>query len=167
MPKAGASRFIPLVVIAALIVALGVAYGPGVVRAWKFRSTCNAMLREIRAGSLNNLPGYVAAEQQTFIGLLVRLPMTRGYADELNTLKLSNYYSEEDHIWAIVTADVQGHKGQGQLRWEWDGKEWKWNPRDSYYRFGVLGDQPWLGLADLAGLGKSGVVPLGESGGYE
>lgn len=156
MPKQGVSRFIPLLVIVALVVALGVVYGPGVVRTWKFRSTINSMLREIRAGNLKAVPGYVVTDQQPFITIAMNLPPTKKYVDRLDSLKLSSYHSEEDHIWAIVTAGVEGNKGQGQLRWEWDGKQWKWDVRDSYYRFGVLGDQTWQSLPELMELGTTG-----------
>jgi hypothetical protein len=147
-----------------LLTVLGVVFGPGVYQAWKFRQTCNALLGDVRAGNLKAVPGYVLPKQQMLMRLVVSNPIADNYVEDIKSLKLSNYSREENHVWAIVTSRIEGGIGQGKLRWEWDGKEWKLDALGSYVRAGVTDEFPWRGLPGIAGGGSK---PGEDEGGLE
>jgi hypothetical protein len=121
------------------VLALGVVYTPGLVRAWKFRTTVNAMLDDIKAGKVRNIPNYVLPEQKQQVTLLVMLPIVPHYAKEIGSLKLTSYYKEDDHVWAVVTGKQKDGTlaGQGKLRWVWNGKQWQFDALNSYVNRGI------------------------------
>jgi hypothetical protein len=122
----------------ALIAALAAVYAPGVLRAWKFRTTINAMLGEIKGGKVRNVVNYVLPEQQADVGIVVMHPTATHYAAQIASLKLTSYRREDSHIWAIVTAKFDsGGIGQGNLRWEWDGQQWRFDALNSYISQGI------------------------------
>jgi hypothetical protein len=127
-----------LFVTLALVLALAVVYTPGLVRAWKFR-TVNAMLDDIKAGKVRNIPNYVLAEQKPAVTQLVMFPLVPHYAKEIGSLKLTSYYKEEDHVWAVVTGKQKDgtFAGQGKLRWVWNGKQWQFDALNSYVNRGI------------------------------
>jgi hypothetical protein len=162
VPARGPSRFVPLFVIVALILGLGIVYGPGVIRAWKFRATVNAMLDDIEAGRLQSVSNYVLPDQRERIAALVTNSIARHYSAEIGNLKLTNYYREDNHVWAVITAKQKNGAavGQGKLRWVWNGKQWELDALSSYVSMGIIG----VGEAELQSVGDW-MDQLGSKGG--
>lgn len=162
MQERGISRFVPLLVICGLLLALGIYYTPGVVRAWKFRSTANALLADVRSGNTAAIPGYTLPEQQALLSTFLGRADVSGYVSEIRSLKLSHYQREEDHIWSTVTAKGRdGSLGQGNLRWIWNGARWELDALNSYVTYGItVGQDRGLRIGDL-------VTRTDLSGSYE
>lgn len=111
-------------------------------RAWKFRTTVNAMLDDIKGGKVRGIAKYVVPEQRKKVTDLLMDPMVGHYAGEIGSLKLTNYYREDNHVWAVVTAKQKDGTGfgQGRLRWLWNGKEWQLDALSSYVSLGLISD---------------------------
>jgi hypothetical protein len=166
VPERGLSRFVPLFVILALILALAIVYGPGVIRAWKFRSTVNALLDEVVAGQIKNAPSYIVPDQRQLIALFVQNPFVTSNTQNIGKLKLTSYYREGDHVWAVVTVKQKdGGLGQGKLRWVWDGKQWQLDALNSYVNYGIgFGENEATRIGDLVKRYTHG-IPAGDGDG--
>ena len=152
MPARGLSRFVPLFVIVALILALTAVYAPGVIRAWKFRTTVNAMLDDVEAGRVSKVPGYVIPGQKLLVTTFVNMPLVTRNVDNVGSLKLTSYYREENHVWAVGTGKQKDGTllGQGKLRWVWDGKQWQFDALNSYVSYGIgFGENQAVRIQDL------------------
>jgi hypothetical protein len=163
VPQPGISRFIPLIVVAALLLALAIAFGPGAVRAWQFRSTVNRMLSDLRTDCEGRVPNYVLTDQKQEVAKLLANYGANQYVRQIRSLKLTSYFREGDHIWATVTAkyDVSGQPqfvGQGKLRWQWRDKKWQLDLIDSYIApFSASGEPQWIPVTNyeaLTGIGQ-------------
>jgi hypothetical protein len=155
MPNQGLSRFIPLVVVLTLIVALTAYFAPGMIRAWHFRSTANALLAEVQAGQVGNIPNYVVAPQRGDVAGLVQQYNLAQYVPDLRSLKLTSYYREDDRIWSIVTAKHEQGITQAKLLWEWTGARWELNLLSSYWApFNAAGEPNWQSIGGTAALSE-------------
>src|ERR1041384_1527683 len=115
MPSRGA-RFVPLIVIGALVVALGVYLAPGVLRAWRFRSTVNALLRDVKGNHLDRIKDFAVPSQRAGIDFILQRWDTESYAASIKKLTLYNYQVENpQRIWAIVVAKWDSGKGEPEI----------------------------------------------------
>ena len=100
MPSRG-SRYVPLIVIGVLLIALGAYLAPGMLRAWRFRSTVNALLSDVKAGRVDRIKDYAVPSQQAEIDLVLQRWDAETYIPNIRKLSLYNYQTESaGRIWA-------------------------------------------------------------------
>jgi len=150
----------------ALVIALGVIYGPGVIRAWKFRQVVTAFLSDVKSDAEHKVPKYVlAGQRQDVSDLLVKFGANQ-YTSSIENLKVANMMSEGDHMWAYVRMKFQtgGNTalGQAKLRWVLIDGQWKLDALGSYLApFSVSADTNWISVAQYEDIAKTGAALSG------
>lgn len=151
-------RYIPLLIILAVLISLAAYFGPRIYRGWQFRRDCNQMLADVQAGKLQAVITAIDAAQQAQIGALVYQYVPVDFNKNIQALKLTHYEeSEQDKIWAYATARIDQGDGQGlyecRMRWVFDGKHWRWDFLNSFGAVLTLnGEEQWIKLSDLVRL---------------
>jgi hypothetical protein len=151
-------RYIPFIVIFAVLIALAVYFGPRLYRGWQFRRDCNQMLADAQAGKLQGVIAALDPAQQAQIGALLKQYVPADYNKSIKSLKLTHYEeTETGKIWAYATARIDQGDGTGlyecRSRWTFDGQHWRWDFLNSYGAVLSLdGEEQWIKLSDLVAM---------------
>jgi hypothetical protein len=85
------------------------------------------------------------------VTVFVKSPVVTSNTQSIARLKLTSYYREENHLWAVVTVKQKdGGIGQGKLRWVWNGTQWQFDVLNSYVNYGIgYGESEAIRIGDL------------------
>lgn len=150
----------PLLAVVLLLALLGVLFGPGLYRSWRFNQTCLELLRDAREGRLAEVSAALEPAQQAQVGDLFNKFVPADYAAHMESLKLTSWRnSDDDKIWAIVTCRITQGEGfgiyQAKLRWHWHDGRWWLDFLASYgAEFSPSGEPDWIELSQLVELAE-------------
>ena len=106
MPQRSPTRFIPWIVLAALVIGLAAFYGPRLWQAHLFRTACREMLAVIEAGNQQGALPYIMPSQRQRAGMFFQL-LPSGYDQHIDSLELYRVIrADADTMEALVSCKV-------------------------------------------------------------
>jgi hypothetical protein len=149
-------RFIPLLVVLLLVLALLALFGPSALGAYRLRQSVrgllDAALREDRAAIAAVIE---SSQRQPFAELMDR-HIPQDYSAQIESLRMVNYEIVEGRdAWVLVNCRVADASGaaiyQGRLHWQRDAQgQWLWDPAGSFAApFSPSGEPSWIQLDAL------------------
>jgi hypothetical protein len=148
-------RFVPLLAVAILGLALALLYGPQLYRQWTFERDVGAMLAAARSGDTAGMVRAIAPAQQREAQRIFDSYLPADYAQRIVRLSLTR--SEDSpaggrYAFVVCRLESGGEPAlyQGKLLWRWDGRRWAWDFTGSYAApFSPSGEPQWYKLSDI------------------
>lgn len=148
-------RFLPLLVVLLLLIALGALYGPAAYRNYLFQRDVEAMLASARAGNTQGIANAALAAQRADALAILTQYLPADYAGKIAKLTLGSTQEVDARTrYALVTCRIEAGEGiaiySGKLKWTWTGERWEWDFFGSYAApFQPSGEPSWIELDEL------------------
>ena len=149
-------RYIPLIAVLVLLLALALLYGPQLYRNWTFQRDVETMLASARRGSTAGIVQAIAPPQQREAQRIFDAYLPPDYAQRITQLSLASSEpgAQPDERYALVTCRMESGEElalyQGKLLWHWTGRRWTWDFTGSFAApFSPSGPPQWYKLSEI------------------